>query len=178
MKTKEQILFEEAPVGRAVISLVIPTVISQLITVVYNMADTFFIGQIGDPNQVAAVSLCMPMFIFLTGLANLFGIGGSSLISRSLGVGDRRRAGQAAAFGIWTAVGVSAAYGVALMLVQPVLLPMIGANAETYDYCSQYIFWTITIGAAPTVLNQELAHLVRAEGGPEKGLPGGVANRC
>ena len=68
MKTKEQILFEDAPVWRAVISLVIPTVISQMITVIYNMADTFFIGQIGDPNQVAAVSLCMPMFIFLTGL--------------------------------------------------------------------------------------------------------------
>lgn len=94
MKTKEQILFEDAPVWRAVISLVIPTVISQMITVIYNMADTFFIGQIGDPNQVAAVSLCMPMFIFLTGLANLFGIGGSSLISRSLGTGDRKKAGQ------------------------------------------------------------------------------------
>ena len=85
MRTKEQVLFEDAPVSRAVISLVIPTVISQLITVIYNMADTFFIGQIGDPNQVAAVSLCMPMFIFLTGLANLFGIGSASLISRCLG---------------------------------------------------------------------------------------------
>ena len=73
MRSKETVLFEEAPVGRAVLSLVIPTVISQLITVIYNMADTFFIGQIGDPDQVAAVSLCMPMFIFLTGLANLFG---------------------------------------------------------------------------------------------------------
>ena len=76
-------LFAQAPVGRAVVSLVVPTVISQLITVIYNMADTFFIGQIGDPNQVAAVSLCMPMFVFLTGLANLFGIGGSSLMARS-----------------------------------------------------------------------------------------------
>src|SRR5699024_7220806 len=63
-------LFVSTPVRKAVISLVIPTVISQLIAVVYNMADTFFIGQIGDPNQVAAVSLCMPMFMFLTGLAN------------------------------------------------------------------------------------------------------------
>lgn len=79
MKNREEYLFEETPVSRAVLSLVIPTVISQLITVIYNMADTFFIGQIGDPNQVAAVSLCMPMFIFLTGMANLFGIGGSTL---------------------------------------------------------------------------------------------------
>ena len=75
MNTREEYLFRQAPVGRAVLSLVVPTVSSQLITVIYNMADTFFIGQIGDANQVAAVSLCMPMFIFLTGLANLFGIG-------------------------------------------------------------------------------------------------------
>ena len=111
MKTKEEILFEEAPVGRAVLSLVIPTVISQLITVIYNMADTFFIGQIGDPNQVAAVSLCMPMFVFLTGLANLFGIGGSSLMSRSLGTNDHQKAKRTAAFSIWTAIVASLVYG-------------------------------------------------------------------
>ena len=82
MKLSNKELFENAPVNKAVVSLVVPTIISQLITVVYNMADTFFIGQIGDPNQVAAASLCMPMFLLLTGCANLFGIGGASLISR------------------------------------------------------------------------------------------------
>ncbi len=180
MKTKEQILFEDAPVGRAVISLVIPTVISQLITVVYNMADTFFIGQIGNPDQVAAVSLCMPMFIFLTGLANLFGIGGSSLMSRSLGAGDHLNAKRASAFSIWTAVVISLVYGVLLYILKPVLLPAVGADAATYEFCSQYIFWTITVGAVPTVLNQQLAHLVRAEGHSAKAsfgvALGGVLN--
>lgn len=180
MKTKEQILFEDAPVGRAVISLVIPTVISQLITVVYNMADTFFIGQIGNPDQVAAVSLCMPMFIFLTGLANLFGIGGSSLMSRSLGAGNNQDAKRASAFSIWTAVVISLAYGVLLFILKPVLLPAVGADAATYEFCSQYIFWTITVGAVPTVLNQQLAHLVRAEGHSAKAsfgvALGGVLN--
>lgn len=155
MKTKEEILFEEAPVGRAVLSLVIPTVISQLITVIYNMADTFFIGQIGDPNQVAAVSLCMPMFVFLTGLANLFGIGGSSLMSRSLGTNDHQKAKRTAAFSIWTAIVVSLVYGMVLFGTRSIILPMVGADAQTYEFCCQYIFWTITIGAVPTVLNQE-----------------------
>ena len=164
MKTKEEILFEDEPVGRAVLSLVVPTVISQLITVVYNMADTFFIGQIGDPNQVAAVSLCMPMFILLTGLANLFGIGGSSLMARSLGTNNHVKAKQTAAFSIWTAIVVSLIYGIVIFLARPVILPLVGADSETYDFCCRYIFWTITIGAVPTVLNQELAHLVRAEG--------------
>ena len=104
-------LFEEQPVSRAVISLVVPTVISQLITVAYNMADTFFIGQVGDPNQVAAVSLCMPLFVLLTGMANLFGIGGSSLISRYLGEGDTERAKRVSVFSIWTAGTVSLCYG-------------------------------------------------------------------
>ncbi len=164
MKTDNTELFAKAPVNKAVISLVVPTVISQLITVIYNMADTFFIGQVGDPNQVAAVSLCMPMFIFLTGVANLFGIGGSSLISRCLGTGDQTRAKSAAAFSIWTSIAVSILYGVLIYVLRPVILTAVGANEDTYDFCGQYIFWTITIGAVPTVLNLELAHLVRAEG--------------
>ena len=164
MKTREEYLFEEAPVSRAVLSLVVPTVISQLITVIYNMADTFFIGQIGDPNQVAAVSLCMPMFIFLTGMANLFGIGGSSLMARSLGVGNVEKARKTAAFSIWTAAATAFVYGIILALSESVLLPVAGADAQTYEFCRKYLFWTIVVGAVPTVLNQTLAHLVRAEG--------------
>ena len=100
MKTDNTELFERMPVSKAVITLIIPTVISQIITVIYNMADTFFIGQMNDPNQVAAATLAMPPFIMLTGIANLFGIGGSSLISRSLGIGDGEKAKKCAAFSI------------------------------------------------------------------------------
>ena len=164
MKTDNKQLFEEMPVTKAVISLVIPTIISQLITVIYNMADTFFIGQINDPNQVAAVSISMPVFVLLTGCANLFGIGGSSLISRSLGVGNRERAKNAAAFSIWTSTAVAFIYGILMYFLRPYILPAIGADEETYGFCMDYLFWTVTVGAIPTVLNQELAHLVRAEG--------------
>lgn len=164
MKTQEEILFEDTPVTRAVLSLVIPTVISQLINVIYNVADTFFIGQIGDPNQVAAVSLCMPVFVFLTGLANLFGIGGASLLSRCLGAGNYRKAKKTSVFCIWSASALALLYGILLYAVKAAVLPAIGANAGTYAFCSSYIFWTITLGAVPTVLNQVLAHLVRAEG--------------
>lgn len=87
----KRVSFTAMPVNRAVISLAVPTVISQIITVVYNMADTFFIGQMNDPNQVAAATISMPLFIFMTALANLFGIGGASLISRSLGIGNRKK---------------------------------------------------------------------------------------
>lgn len=103
----EEYLFNTMPVGRAIASLAVPTVISQIITVIYNMADTFFVGQLGDPNQVAAATVALPLFIFITALANLFGVGGASLISRCLGQGDRQKAGHTAAFCIWSAIAVS-----------------------------------------------------------------------
>ena len=132
MKTDNTELFEQMPVSKAVITLIIPTVISQIITVIYNMADTFFIGQMNDPNQVAAATLAMPPFVMLTGIANLFGIGGSSLISRSLGIGDKKKKKKCASFSIWSAAGVSFIYGVVMYLIRPVVQSIMGhANIET-----------------------------------------------
>ncbi len=164
MKADKTELFEKKPVAGAVLSLVVPTVISQIITVIYNMADTFFIGQLGDPDQVAAASFCLPLFLLTTGLANLFGIGGASLVSRSLGMGDGQRARNASAFCVWTSAAAALLYGLAVYLFRGWILPFVGADADTYGFCESYLFWTLTVGAVPTVLNAALAHLVRAEG--------------
>lgn len=164
MSNDKNILFTGVPVKNAVLTLAIPTVISQLITVVYNMADTFFIGQLNDPLQVAAATIAMPCFMFLTAFANLFGMGGSSLISRCLGLGDKKKARHTAAFCIWTGIVVSLVYGIAIMLLEPVLFPILGAKTETWEYLKKYVFWTIGIGAVPTVMNAEFAHLIRSEG--------------
>lgn len=160
----ENNLFTTVPVGRAIILLAVPTVISQIITVIYNMADTFFIGQLGDPNQVAAATVSMPLFMIMTALANIFGIGGASLISRSLGAGNRDKAAKCSSFCVWTAVGLAFFYGLAILALKPALLPILGANAATWNYASSYLFWTVTVGAVPTVLNPMMAHLIRAEG--------------
>ena len=157
-------LFEKMPIAKAVITLVIPTVISQLITVAYNMADTFFIGQLNDPAQVAAATVSMPPFVMLTGIANLFGIGGSSLISKYLGIGEREKAKKTASFCIWSSAIISFIYGLMFILLKPYLLPILGAKASTYDYCYTYLFWTVSVGAVPTVMNACLAHLIRSEG--------------
>ncbi|MDE5804481.1 MAG: MATE family efflux transporter [Lachnospiraceae bacterium] len=164
MKTDHTELFTSAPVPKAVLALVVPTVISQLITVVYNMADTFFIGQLGDSNQVAAASLALPLFLLTTGMANLFGIGGASLVSRCLGSGDEEKARKTSAFCIWSAALAAFFYGLIMLLFKPYILPAVGTDQNTYGFCYQYLFWTITIGAVPTVLNAALSHLVRAEG--------------
>ena len=157
-------LFEKTPVLKAVVALEVPTVISQLITVVYNMADTFFIGQVGDPNQVAAASICLPLFMLLTGMANLFGIGGASLISRSLGRGDTEHAGRTSAFCLWGAGSIALVYGLLVYAFRSILFPLVGADAATYGYCCRYAQWVIVIGALPTVISAVFAHLVRAEG--------------
>lgn len=157
-------LFTSMPIQKAILTLAVPTIISQLITVVYNMADTFFIGQLGDPNQVAAATLAMPVFMFLTAFANIFGIGGASLISRCLGSGDHEKAKHCSSFCIWSALFVAVLYGILIVLLRSHLLPILGTDANTTAFCADYIFWTIGIGAAPTVLNACLAHLIRSEG--------------
>lgn len=92
-------LFTTMPVGKAVAKLAIPTVISQIVVILYSLADTFFVGQIGDPNQLAALSITFPIFTLLTAVANLFGIGANSVIARSLGKDDKDTAKKS--FCIW-----------------------------------------------------------------------------
>ena len=164
MNVERTAVFSDAPVRKAVLTLAVPTVISQLITVVYNMADTFFIGKLNDPLQVAAATIAMPCFMLLTGFANLFGLGGSSLISRCLDTGDQEKARHYASFCIWTGAAAALLYGIAIVLLEPMLFPILGAGTDTWEYCRQYAFWTIGVGAVPTVMNAELAHLIRAEG--------------
>lgn len=160
----KQELFEKVPARKAVWTLALPTVISQLITVIYNVADTFFVGQLNDPVQAAAATVAMPPFIFLTGIANLFGIGGASLIARDLGAGQADRAKNASAFAIWTGILLAFIYGILFTLFRPYILPLMGTTAETYNLTFQYLIWTITVGAIPTVISTLLAHLIRTEG--------------
>ena len=92
MKKNSSELFTNMPVGKAVATLAIPTVISQIVVILYSLADTFFVGQIGDPNQLAALSITFPIFTLLTAVANLFGIGANSVTARSLGKNDEATA--------------------------------------------------------------------------------------
>ncbi len=157
-------LFETMPIRRAAMTLIIPTVISQLVMLVYNMADTWYIGQTGDPYQVAAVTVTYPIFMLMNAFANLFGIGGSSLISRMLGSGKRKETGAVAAFSLWAAGGVTLAYSIVCLIFGRQLLEFLGVDAGTLPYAQDYLFWTVVVGGLPTVLNMVLANFVRAQG--------------
>lgn len=160
----ERYLFEEMPVGRAVATLSIPTIISQVVTMIYNLADTFFIGQIGDPLMVAAVSLVSPWFNLLTALGNLFGLGGSSLVSRMMGAQNRRDIKYVSAFSIWGGAVVTLAFSLATYFVRTPLLNFLGASPDTYGYAEDYLLWVVVLGGVPTMVSLALGHLLRSEG--------------
>lgn len=180
MSTKKNELFTTMPVGQAVAKLAIPTVVSQIIVILYSLADTFFIGQIGDPNQIAALSITFPIYTLLTAVANLFGIGANSVIARSLGQNDPSTARKASSFSFWGSLVVTLVLSVGLgIFMQPILL-FFGADAFTLGFTTDYLFWVFVIGGVPTVAGLVLGHLVRAVGRTkEAGLGltiGGVMN--
>ena len=166
-QTDKTYLFETARVPKAVLSLAIPTIISQIISLIYNMADTFFVGQLGDPNQVAAVSLVAPLMLVLTALANLFGIGAASTASRFIGAKKNDSARQATAFGFYAAMAVAALLSVLSLFFSGLFLDMLGAIGEMRDHAGEYMFWVIGMGAIPSLLSLVLSHFIRADGAPK-----------
>lgn len=160
----EQELFESIPVPRAVATLAVPTIISQVVTMIYNLADTFFVGQIGDPYMVAAVSLVSPWFNLLTALGNLFGLGGGSLISRLLGKHDQDDIKNVSAFSVWGGAVTTLLFSVLTFAFREPLLYFLGASPDTFGYAQSYLTWVVVIGGVPTMLSLSLGHLLRSEG--------------
>lgn len=157
-------LFETMPIPRAVLTLSIPTVLSSLVMVLYNLADTYFVGRLNDPVQNSAVTLAAPVLLAFNAVNNLFGVGASSMMSRALGSKDFDTVRRSSAFGFYCALICGALFSVAATLFRPALLVLLGADAVTTQATRQYLFWTVTCGAAPAILNVVLAYLVRAEG--------------
>jgi Na+-driven multidrug efflux pump len=157
-------IFETMPVPKAVLKLAVPTIISQLITMVYSLADTLFVGMMGDPAQVAAVTLAWPAFMLLTVLAHLFGIGGGSYISRLIGVRKYGEAASVASFCFYSALGLALIYSLAVLFFCETVSGWLGADAENLKFTCDYLKWVVCVGTIPTVGNLLLAHLVRAEG--------------
>ena len=164
-KAEQARLFEQYPIWRAVLALAVPTVISQVILVVYNMADTFFIARAGSDAMITAVTVCMPAFMILSALSNLFGIGGASVISRALGASAPERARRAAGFAFWGCVGATALYALGTRLMLDPFVDLLGGGDPlVHGGACRYLMWTVCLGGLGTSLNGLLGHLVRAEG--------------
>lgn len=154
-------LFESKPVPSALAKMAIPTVVSQLITLIYNIADTWFIGQTNNPYMVAASSLVLTIFLMTTAISNLFGVGGGSLVVRLLGRKDEAEAKKVASLSLVMAAGVSLTFSVLCLIFMNPLLRLLGASDNTIGYARQYLMLVVVIGGLPTVLANTMSSMVR-----------------
>lgn len=166
-------LFEDALVSKAVATMAIPTIISMLVVVIYNMADTFFIGKTNDAMQVAAVSLATPVFMVFMALGNLFGIGGSSAISRALGEKKLDRARNLSSFCCYGSLGLGVIMAVLFLLGMDVILKMIGASENTYQFAKEYLTY-ISFGGPFIMFGTAYGNILRGEGAAKESMIGNM----
>lgn len=169
----ENELMGSLAVPKAVAQMAVPSVISSLVTVVYNMADTFFVGQTGDPLQVAAVSLTNPIFILMMAFANMFGMGGSAVLSMAMGEKNEARVRQASSFVTYASLLVGVMFAVILIVFMDPILAVFGANAETYDFARGYTLH-IAWGAPFIIWSAAASFIVRAEGASREAMVGSM----
>ena len=164
-------LFENYPVSKALITLALPTILGMLVNVFYNMVDTFFVGQTGDSNQVAAVSLCMPIYLLLMAFGNIFGIGGGSYISRKLGIKDYDSVKKISSFSFYASIIVGFVSMAIYIIFMKDILKISGASPNTYQFSKDYL--VIVAFGAPFVVNQmAMGQIVRAEGSSKEAMIG------
>ncbi len=163
-KPSRTYMFEEMPVARAVMTLTIPTVISSLVMVIYNLSDTYFVGLLNDPIQTAAVTLIAPVMMGFNAVNNLFGVGCSSMMSRALGAKQHSMVQKISSFGFYGSLTAALTFSLLCLVFRTPLLNILGADPITLAATDRYLFWTVICGAAPAILNVVFAYMVRAEG--------------
>lgn len=166
-------IFNDEKVSRAYIKLSLPLVFSMVITLIYNLADTFFVAQTNDTNIVAGVSLGMPLFTLLMAVGNIFGQGGASLISRLLGRKDETSVRQVSSFCFYITIITGLIITLLMLIFRIPLLYIIGANEETFFHASNYYFY-LAIGAPAIMLSFIHSNLLRSEGMSKESMAGTI----
>ena len=147
-------LFSSVSVPKALLTMAVPTVISQAINLIYNMVDAFFVGRTGNSYMMAATSLTLTMVMMNAALGNLFGIGGGSHVARLMGAGRRENARHVSALSVYGAVAIAALYSLLIgIFIDP-----------TIDYARSYSLLVVVAGSLPSILSMTLAHLLRNAG--------------
>ena len=156
-------IFASAPIPKAVLTNTIPAMVAMLMVLVYNLADTFFIGQTHNALMVAAVSLATPVFLLFMALGTIFGIGGTSVISRAMGEGRKDYARHVCAFCFWMCVIVGIAFAALILIFMDPILKLIGASSDTWDYAKQYLS-IVAFGGPFVLIANCYANIIRSEG--------------
>ena len=157
-------LFESMKVSKAVLKLSVPTVLGCLVMVLYNLADTYFVGMLADPIQSSAVTLVAPLILLFNAVNNLFGVGTGSMISRALGVKDYETVKRTSSFGFYAALLSGILFSVVCLIFQEPILKLLGSGPNDHAATFEYMKWTVLCGAAPAILNVVMGNMVRSEG--------------
>ena len=157
-------LFARMPVKKALLTMAVPTIISQLVNLIYNMVDAFFIGRTGNSYMIAATTITLTLVMMNVALSNLFGIGGGSLMARLMGAGEEEEARHVSAFSVYGAAAAALIYSALIGLFTDPLLRFLGASADTIGYARSYTMIVVVVGCLPAILSQALAHLLRNAG--------------
>ena len=164
-------IFSRAPVPKAVLKNAVPAMAAMLMVLIYNLADTFFIGQTRDDILVAAVSLATPVFLIFMAVGTIFGMGGTSVISRALGQGRNEYAKKVCSFCMWSCIGTGIILAAVFLIFMNQILTLVGASADTWEPAGTYL--TIVAFGGPFVLISNCySNVIRAEGQSGKAMMG------
>lgn len=173
-KNKNIEVFENAPVPRAVLKFAVPTVLSMIVSVFYNMVDSFFVGLIGDPSQFAAVNVATPVFLFLMAAGNIFGMGGSSFLSRALGEKKMDKVKATSAFCFYAGIAVGIAGGAAMLAFMSPILGAVGTTETTFGFAREYLS-IIALAGPVIVVSTAFTNIIRGEGASSSSMAGIMA---
>ena len=157
-------IFENMPVYRAILTLAIPNVINQLANVIYNLADTFFIGRLNNSSMVAALSLTAPVMLVLTAISNLFCVGSCAVIAAAMGSKDRKKAEDVAVLAPFMALAAGILTSVLIILFPETIALYSGATAANIEYVKQYQFWVLAMNAVPILCSTTIGAGLRGRG--------------
>lgn len=162
-KHNEMELFHSGKVSTTVLKNSIPAMIAMLMVLIYNVADTFFVGQTHNDLQVAAVSMCTPVFLLFLAIGTVFGVGGVSVISRAMGEGRVEYVRKVSAFCMWASVGVGVVMSGLFWVFMDQILTVIGATKDVWIYVKHYMM-IVSLGGPFLLLSTCFSNVIRAEG--------------
>lgn len=166
-------LFDTNHLAKTYFKMAVPVVWGLVVTLLYNLADTFFIGSTGNTSLVAGVSLCSPVFTTIMAFGNIYGQGGSSVISRILGKHDKKQSHSISSFCFYIALFTGILLGLFMLALQEPLLYFIGANSDTFAFAKSY-FVVLAIGAPFIILSFIHSNLLRCEGLSTHSMAGSI----
>ena len=174
-------LMADGPIKKTLLTLAIPTIIATIINAIYNFVDTLFVGMLNDTAAMGAVSVAFPLFMIITAMGQMVGVGSASYISRSLGAGEKEKADKTGSTALFLAVIIAIIVTVFVLLFLGPILKLMGATESVLVPGKNYSTWIIG-GSIFTVINMTLNNIVRAEGNARYSMNalviGAVLNLC